>query len=315
MKHNNNIQSENSGNDELKTLYIRIFKTAHASLNSKINKADIENVISQIVDEFFKGANNRLLLYSYSISEKNYIVAHIVNITILSIGFGVNLRLSREELIDIGIAAFCHDIGMAEYMHLFQKNSSLTSDENNMIKKHPLRSADMFRKYFPERIITAITDVHENVNGQGYPTGKTGIEISFPARIISICDVFEALTHQRNFRRKYNPYEAMKIIIKKKDSFFDKKIVKRFLDFMSIYPIGSLVHLNTGEVAMVIGSNSGYPTRSVVQILLTVKGEVDYSGKIINLLEDDMLYISGHVDPKGEQEIIHCLRPRGRIDL
>ena len=145
--------------------------------------------------------------------------------------------------------------------------------------------------------------MHECVNGKGYPNGKNSAEISFLVKVVSICDIFEALTHARNFRSEFSPYTAIKMIIKKKDMMFEKKVVKKFVEFMSIYPVGSLVHINTGETGMVVASNPQYPTRSVVHILRDSKQGVNSSGKVINLLNDPMLYISGAVEVQEGKKV------------
>ena len=80
---------------------------------------------------------------------------------------------------------------------------------------------------------------------------------------------------------------------------------------MSIYPVGNLVYLNTGETGMVVASNPGYPTRSVIRILLNPKREVDHSGKTVDLARDQVLYINGPVEEKEEKEILGFLKPRG----
>ncbi|MCD4780881.1 MAG: hypothetical protein K8S27_10095 [Candidatus Omnitrophica bacterium] len=296
-------------------LYIELFETVRDTLTKSINKTQIEDIISRITGHFMKWPYNDLLLYTYTYSKSNYIMAHISNNVILSIGFGHNIGLSQDDLIELGTCAFCHDFGMAEYIHLFQKGHQLTEEENKMIKNHPRKSADFFKDLYSDRIIKVMLDVHENVNGLGYPSGKSGIEISFFAKIISICDVFEALTHPRNFRKEFNPYEAIKIIIKKKNIIFDDKVLKKFVEFMSIYPIGSIVYLNTGEIAIVTASNKGYPTRSIVQILLNPKKEIDKNHRTIDLLKDDMVYIIAPVEPKIEKEIIQVLKPRGNFNL
>ncbi len=299
----------------LKDIYLELFALVRSSLTNNINKDRIVSVITKVCDAFIRDNYNELLLYSYTPSKHNYLMGHITNNVIVSVGFGASLRISNEDLLDLGICAFCHDFGMAEYTDLFQRGHEFSPEETKLIQRHPIRSAELFRPLFSEKIINGILDVHENVNGTGYPNAKSGFEISFLAKIISICDVFVALTHPRNFRKEFNPYEAMKIIIEKIDIMFEKKVVKRFLEFMSIYPVGSLVYLNTGETAIVIASNKGFPTRSVVRILLNAKQEVDKRGKIINLLEDNMVYIVGCLDYKQEKEILHYLKPRGDIDI
>ncbi|OGX25587.1 MAG: hypothetical protein A2Y03_04240 [Omnitrophica WOR_2 bacterium GWF2_38_59] len=300
---------------KLKDLYLEFFEIVTISMSQGIDKNKVESLLLIIIKTFKLHISNNLLLYSYSVSKQNYIVSHIVNNTILAISFGCWLNLSDNDLLDVGLCAFCHDLGMKEYTNLFQRGHQLTDEENQLIKKHPQKSIDIIKNLFPERIINAVLDVHENEDGSGYPNRKMGAEISYIAKIVSICDIYEALTHPRNFRNEFSPYEAIKMIIKKKGAFFDETILKKFVNFLSIYPIGSLIYLNTGETAIVIGSNRGYPTRSIVKILLNANREAEKEEKFINLLDDKMVYICGPVEPKGVKEILHFLKPRGDFDL
>jgi len=184
-----------------------------------------------------------------------------------------------------------------------------------MVQGHIFKSAKRFEGIFSDKILNAIIDVHENVNGQGYPNQKTGLEISFLAKMTAICDVFEALTHARNFRRELIPYEAIKLVIKQKNKVFDSRVVKRFIEFLSIYPVGGFVMLNTGETGMVIGSNRNAPTKPVVRILLNAKHEADSSFKVIDLMEENLVYVVNPLDFKAEKEILHFLKPRGEDNL
>lgn len=298
-----------------KGLYTELHSTARFSLTTNIKKERIEQEIKKIVEAFREYPYNELLLLSYTSSKDDYLPVHITNDVILSVGFAVHLGLSSADALDVGVTAFCHDFGMAEYLGLFQKTVKFTDEENIMIQQHSKKSADIFKDIFPEKIIHAILDIHEQANGKGYPQGKTSIEISTIGKIVAICDAFEALTHPRKYRKAFTPYEAIKMIIKQKDIIFDPKILKKFVNYLSIYPIGSLVYLNTGETAVVVGANANKPTRSIVQILLNIKREVDHARKVINLLEDSMLYIRGCVESKEEAEILHFLKPRGENEI
>ena len=309
------MSEQREQNTQLEQLYRELFDTVLSSINGKIEKERIERIIAALADAFQKELYNELLIYSYTISKDNYIYGHITNNVILSVAFAKSLGLSREDILDVGLCAFGHDLGMVEYIELIKKPTQLTPEENSSIHDHPQKSAEMFKPYFSDRIINGILDMHECVNGQGYPKGKTGAEISFLAKVISICDIFEALTHPRNFRAEFNPYTAIKMVINKKEVMFEKKVVKKFVEFMSIYPVGTLVRVNTGETGMVVGSNPQYPTRSIVRILLNAQKEVKHDGKVIDLLNDPMLYISGPVEAKEEKEILSFLKPRGHIQV
>jgi len=287
---------EGQENQALDTLYQDCIKLVRYSIHEKIDKESIERIVGLVADIFKKDLYNELLLMFYRESKDNFMYAHIVNNMILSIAFASSLELSREDIMDIGYCAFGHDFGMMDYFDLFQKPVQLTDQEKQSIYNHPQKSAELFKSYFSERVIHGILDVHECVNGKGYPQGKVGGEMSFLAKIVSVCDIFEALTHARNFRSEFNPYTAIKMIIKKKDSMFEKLIIKKFVEFISIYPIGSFVRINTGEVGIVVASNPRCPNRCIIHVLLDSSKELRFSGKIINLVNDPMLYISGIID-------------------
>lgn len=294
-------------------IYQELYGVTKTTLGMNIDNDRIHKVIDSVVHVFMKDLYNPLLQYFYLSSEENYLLSHITNNVILAVAFGASVNLSEENLHGLGLCAFCHDFGMREYTHLFQKNKRLSVQENRMIQDHPMKSAEMFKDYFPDEVISSILDVHEQVDGRG-PKRKRGSEINLLARMTAICDVYEALTHSRNSRKRIVPYDAMKLIIKQKDKIFDEKGVKRFLDFIAIYPVGSLVYLNTGEIGIVIAGNYGHPTRSVVRVLLTTNQEVDQTGKYFDLLKDTMVYVSGCVPLAEEEEMLRVLKPRGTIE-
>lgn len=314
--HTKSLEPKGGGDSLEVKMYYDLLDTVQASLDGRIDKERIEACVSAVSDMLLKNPYSPLLLLFYTAASRgSYLAAHIANNVILAAGFGSSLGLSKDDLNDLGICAFGHDLGMAECAQIFDKKDQLNDAENKRIKEHPLKSAEMFRPHFSEKIIDGILDIHESVNGKGYPEGKTTEEISYLAKVVAICDVFEALTHPRSHRKELSPYEAMKLIIKKKDIIFDGRVVKRFLEFLSIFPVGSIVGLNTGEIAMVAGANLGSPTRPILKMILTPGKEVDSSGRVVNLLDDPMLYISGSVEPRDESEILHFLNPRGVIQL
>ena len=307
------VQPKAGTSTEPHVLYFELFHIVVNALENKIDKDEIVNIVGKITLFFQKSRYNELLLLFYSFAENNYLAAHITNNTIIAIAFAGSMNLPEKEILDVGLCAFAHDFGMKEYDKIFFKKKTLSGEENKMIQTHTQKSVDLFKSIFPQNIIQGIKDIHENVDGLGYPQHKTDFEISPIAKIVSVCDVFEALTHPRNFRKAFSPYEAIKLIIKKNGTMFSKAIINHFVKFLSIYPVGSLVHLNTGETAIIIAANPESPTRSLVRILLTPKREIDQSKKITNLLQDKMVYILEHVSEDEEKEILHHLKPRGGL--
>ena len=298
-----------------RVLYTNLRAMVALALSGIFQKSKIEELLEQVITVFQSDPYDELLLLSYSVSRKAYLEAHIVNDIILTVAFGCNLGFSREELLDLAICAFAHDLGMSQFEEISRKGQALTQSEVDDVKQHPLRSAEIIRPVFGEKIAAVVEAIHERENGQGYPRGIPGSEIHLWAKIIAVCDTFEALTHPRIFRPLYGPYEAMKIVIKKKDVLFDDVVVKRFVNFLSIYPIGTIVHLNSGEIAMVVAAHAGVPTCPVVRLLINEKREIEDSRQLIDLADRKLVYITGVVEPEKEKEIVAFLKPRGQVDI
>jgi len=292
-------------------IYQELSDTVRYSMNEQIDKGRIERAVGSVIKAFEGDPYNDLLLQFYNSSKDNYIYGHIVNNVVLSIAFAASLGYSSQDIQDVAYCAFGHDFGMKDYLAFFQKATALTPQETQSIHEHPQKSAEIFRPFFSPRVIDGILDVHECVNGQGYPKSKTAQEISSLAKIVSLCDVFEALTHPRAFRGEFSPFATIKMLIKKKDIIFEKKMIKKFVEFMSIYPIGSLVHLNTSEIGIVVAANPPFPTRSMIRVLMNVQKQAQEAGRVINLLNDHLVYINGPVEPKEEKELRAAFASRG----
>ncbi len=316
--------------EKLKALYLELHASVQFALTGIIHWEKIEHLLGRIVDIFINEPYNDLLLLAYSFSRQHYLSAHIANDVILTTGFARSLGFSREDMCAIALCAFTHDLGMVGSDNASQKGQQLSSEEINDIKQHPSRAAEIVRPVFSEKIASSmprpngirwekiasvVLDVHERENGQGYPRGIPGVRIHLWAKIIAVCDAFEALVHPRVFRASYSPYEAIKIIIKKKDILFDDIVVKRFIDFLSIYPVGAFVYLNSGEIAMVLASSAGFPTRPKVMILVNENREIEGQGRVIDLAEKDFVYIANVLEPEKEKEILHFLNPRGQMNV
>jgi len=309
------ILSQQVENKYQKELYCELLSVTSLILKEvekgqEIDKKFVDILIPKVIEEFRKNLYNDLSLFSYFASEEDYLTAHIVNGLILSIGFSSSLGLSDKDLADIGTCAFFHDIGMVFFEKFYSKVCK-KEEEFSEIKKHPVKSVEVVKGIIPEDLCTVIIDIHERENGQGYPEGKTGDQILPFAKIIALCDVYEALTHPRRFRDYYSPFEAMKILVKMKTTLFEQRLLKEFVEFMSIYPMGSIVYLNTGEIGVVVGSNKSMPTRPKVRVVLTTELRIQREQKIIDLSQTNLVYIRGPVDKQNEKDILYLLKPRG----
>lgn len=139
-------------------------------------------------------------------------------------------------------------------------------------------------------VVYIINQHHERSDGSGYPKGFKGEQIDEYARIVAIADVYDALIHPRKYRSKILPYHAIKQIISEK-KYFDQVFLKALLDKISIYPVGSLVELSSGEIAMVAGVNRQSPLRPLVKIVVDHQGHKLEEPRVVNLAEHITVYI------------------------
>lgn len=261
----------------------------------------IKKLINQLIGEVTYNKNIFVTLTGME-TDANFLYVHAVNVCILSLIIGNSLGYSITKLLELGIAALLHNIGMVRVpLNILEKEAELTPDEYNKIKTHTLHGYRILVK--ENKMSNVIGDValqhHEQCDGQGYPRKITGEQISEYAKIVSIADVYVALTKKRAYRDEMISYEAMKNILSQSKNKFDPEILKKFLSIMSIYPIGSLVKLNNNSIGLVIAPNPNVPLRPIVKILIDEFGDKVKEDIFINLLKEKNIFISKAIDYKS----------------
>lgn len=231
----------------------------------------------------------------------DYTYNHSLGVSILSIAIGLELDLSTQDLYDLAFCALLHDIGkMAVPIEIIAKPSKLTADEFDIVKQHPAKGAEFFLKHdlVNNQIYEGVLTHHEKYDGTGYPNGLSGNDIPLFGRIISVADVYDALTSMRPYRKPSIPSEAIEYIMGSSGTAFDIEIVKAFLKKVSPYPIGSCVKLYNGEVAIVVKQNDNNPLRPVIRpikqpnTLLDLYAQLDLQNNVI----EDICDISSSED-------------------
>ena len=135
----------------LKDLYYELYAAAKFAMGGVIHRDKIVLVVEKVAGVFAARSYNELLLISYTFSRRNYLAAHIANDVILTIGFAQSLGYERPDIIDLGICAFTHDLGMAGFDALARKDQQLTSQEIEDVKRHPLISAELSVLFFQRK--------------------------------------------------------------------------------------------------------------------------------------------------------------------
>jgi HD-GYP domain-containing protein (c-di-GMP phosphodiesterase class II) len=217
----------------------------------------IKTQAERIVDQL--SLNNEKLLplaLTEECKDADYLSYHSVNVCILSIEVGLGLDYTKPKLIELGNSALLHDIGMVKYLHLCKQSDKLTASEYRGLKDHPTKGIEILKKIknLDQMTLDVVHQHHERSDGSGYPRGIKGESINEYAKIVGLVDVYEAMIHHRPYRDKLLPLQAMREILKKKNA-FGKRLIKILIEKIGIYPLGSLVVLNTKERAEVVKLN------------------------------------------------------------
>jgi HD-GYP domain-containing protein (c-di-GMP phosphodiesterase class II) len=218
--------------------------------------------------------NNCLGNFLHHATAENYLFAHTANVSLICQSIGFELNLDKSSIIQLGICALLHDIGLMDFIDIARKETKLNEHEFYQIQKHSEIGAEKLDRIvdidygIKDKIKNVILQVHERVDGSGYPQNLSGVEIDFFAQIIGVVDVYEALTHPRSWRKSLHPHNAIKYLIDREGKNFDSRIVRSLIKIFSIYPPGAIIRLSTGEIARVIRINKNSLTRPWVEIIL-----------------------------------------------
>lgn len=224
-----------------------------------------------------------------------------VNMCILALKIGLELGYPQEGLHQLGLAALLADIGKACLpAELLAENSSLSRAERASLRKYPEEGARLLQGVGPQysRLAEILLQVHERIDGSGYPKGLKGGEIHEYAQILGLADIYESLVHERPFRARLGALQALKEIIGKERKGFADRILKALILTLSAFPVGSMVRLNTGEIGRVVAKNSNLPLRPVVEVLFS-RGMKLQEPLVIDLSKHPLLHIQDSVLDEG----------------
>ena len=234
-----------------------------------INKDYLINIVNELSEHIFYSPEITTTLFQVQQFD-NYTYLHCVDTGIMAMYLGTAMGYSKNQVKDLGLAGFLHDIGKLDIPNnILNKPGRLTPSEYKIMQTHAektnkiLNSANIFSK----EIIDGASQHHEHYDGSGYPNGLSGDNISEFGRILALCDVFTAISSNRCYREKFNAYEAYEFILANRGILFDPKIVDIFKETFSIYPIGCYVRLSNGLEGYVITQNPGCAVRPILKIL------------------------------------------------
>lgn len=224
---------------------------------------------------------------------------HMLNVSILSMYFSSRLGFDKEDILNIGVAAMFHDVGkMYISRKILHKSEKLSDQEFSRIKSHTLVGAQIMLKYVDSLgILPVIVSIehHLKYDISGYPRLPLLRKPHLASLIVSICDVYDALSQRRGYKQDYSPDVVYNIMNKEKGASFDPELLDKFFKAMGVWPIGSVVALNDGSIALVKDENELDIWRPKIEVV-----SPESKKRLVDLVLDYSLRIERYLNPWKE---------------
>lgn len=279
-------------------------KAVTSMLNdARLGKAVDQTVANNLVDEITSSVsrNESALISLVRLKTKDdYTYMHSVAVCALMIALAKELGLNEAETKQAGMAGLLHDIGKAGIpLEVLNKPGALTDDEFTLVKLHPERGHAMLiqANILDEVVLDVCLHHHEKVNGQGYPHKLAADNISLFAKMGAVCDVYDAVTSNRPYKAGWEPGLSLHRMAQW-EGHFDDTVFKAFVRSIGIYPIGSMVKLKSGRLAVVIDQNEKSLLTPVVKVFFSTKAKARIPVEALDLSKPNANdSIVSHEDP------------------
>jgi len=239
---------------------------------------EYKNIVKELLDTLSE-MPERLYNMVELMGTDMYTYSHSVNVAVLSIVIGLAMKLDREKIQHMSMGALMHDLGkMFVPEDILNKPANLSDDEFAHMKDHVAFGYELVKDDLALSGITkqVIYGHHERLDGSGYPRGLQEKNISIYTRIVSICDMFDAMTTDRVYQRKMPVYKAIDVMMGEAIERIDAVLLKTFIDNVAIYKPGETVLLEDGRKGIVVDVRKGFATRPIVRIIEDQLGQNPY---------------------------------------
>lgn len=224
-----------------------------AASGKSFDTEEAQEHVGDMVKSVFRNKDALLSLTRLK-SFDEYTFTHSVNVTVLTLALAQDLGFPKSDLQIMGMGAMLHDVGkMLVPDEILNKPGKLDQDERNIIQNHTTFGKEILEKRgdIHKTAIMMAWEHHERVDGSGYPMGKTESELQRESMVIAVADVYDALTSARVYKPGMPPPHTLSFIKARAESEFKGDFVERFIEVIGIYPVGSVVEFNTGQIGVV----------------------------------------------------------------
>lgn len=250
-----------------------------------IKTPEAERTVRIITNSIIRNPDAMMLMTNLKAIDE-YLVTHAMNVCILTLVFARFLGIDEKQMHELGMGALLHDVGEIRLpQEILHKPGELTPEEHATVQKHTAYGVAILghTSGISEVVLDIVLHHHERINRSGYPEKLSGQEISLFAKIVGIIDVYDSLTSPTPYRNHISNNAALKTMYDWRGTLFDETLIEKFIKCLGVYPIGSTLELNSGEIGIVISTS---PQSRLLPTLLLVKDSEKHfydPPKIINL--------------------------------
>ena len=258
----------------------------------RINIKKAKRIVESMVDLILQ--QEELLIGMTAIKDYDeYTFYHSVNVSILSVALGQKLGLNKKALTELGVVALFHDSGKMEIpQEILNKPTEFTEDDWRVMKRHPfwgVRAILKFKGLDEISVKTAIVafEHHLNYDLSGYPSVSTTMELDFYSKIVTLADRYDAMISARVYARiAVPPDKALSFMMEKTGKHYDPILIKFFINMIGVFPVGTLLLLDTKELGLVFEGNATFPDKPRMLVVIDSDGN-KIKGRVVDLTEKD----------------------------
>ncbi|RBW52008.1 HD-GYP domain-containing protein [Marinobacter sp. F3R11] len=303
------IQAATMKFEEAQSTAKSIMSGLRVSRTLDINNARV--VVNSCVESVLRNENALMLLTKIK-NQDEYTAEHCINVSILAAAFGKSLGMIKGEIQNLALCGLLHDVGKTKIPNeILNKPGRLTDGEFDIMRNHAVygRSILISTGAPLQTAVDVAFSHHERIDGKGYPRGLPAEKIPYFAKIISLVDTYDAITSRRVYQKALASMQALEIIHKNRGTQFDAELADAFIRMVGIYPPGSIVDMQNGEVGIVVESFEGHRLKPKV-LMVRDKNKAPVSeSRVLDLREspkDDngTVYLISKEVPDGTYGVI-----------
>ncbi len=268
-----------------------------------IDTKEVKKTVGSLVESVIRNPDAAALLIRLK-QKDSYTYSQAMAVCVTGLAMGRHVGLPERELNTLGTSLLLQDVGKIQLpQSLLMKTEKLSPRERHLLQLHVDASVTMLRakSELDSEAIEIIRSHHERYDGSGYPEGISGADIPLAASVAGVVDTYVAMTSERPYRESKTPFEVLMSLYNERDKLFPAAVVETFIRCIGIFPVGSFVQLDSGEVGIVVSRNNFAQLKPRIMLILDSAGSRLKQTRSLDLARqnkgDQQYKIRGVVDP------------------